>query len=256
MVNVSSLPDDDYRERKICDLSIVPSLRCNLSCPFCMYGSSPSNSIEINFPSLRQFLGTVDWKRVPSLGFYGGEPSIEQALYQQVFNALPIETQDHQRFIITNGVWSKTQKETTDFIAFCEFNKLIVFVSGTPYHMKFQNRKRLEELAKLGKIHLKADDIIYPMGRARKHDWDCSRKCIWHRRPSRIAIFPSGHIIFQNCDGVDPVIGHVSYSSFDSCVEKVIEIRRWLCRRDKHNLNSLLFSLEKQSNPQSFLRLT
>jgi hypothetical protein len=219
------------------DLSIMPSLKCDLACPFCMYYCGPENTVMLDLEKLRRFLATVDWRKVTNVGFYGGEPSVDVSLYQQFIDLVPAKI---PRFTITNGAWSTDPAKTKIFLEFCRRNRLVVFVSGTPYHRGFQDRKVLRRLAGRGLVRLKDADEMHPMGRLAKKDWTCTRKCLRHRQPVRLAVFPTGHIIFQNCDGVYPVLGDCS-SSFKDIFAAAVAIRSEGCRRDEFpNINRIM----------------
>lgn len=71
------------------DLSIMPSLECNLSCTFCMYSAGPNNFLTLDVEQTHRFLETVDWDIVPVCGFYGGEPSVDMELYDIFVNMIP-----------------------------------------------------------------------------------------------------------------------------------------------------------------------
>jgi len=219
------------------DLSIMPSLKCDLTCPFCMYYCSPKNNLTLNIEKLKAFLKTVDWKKVTNVGFYGGEPAIKTALYQQFINLIP---KTIPRFTITNGTWSTSPRRTKNFLNFCSRNRLVVFVSGTHYHQKFQDRNVLQKRAGQGRVRLKDEDELHPMGRLQKECWTCTHKCLWHQQPIRLAVFPTGHIIFQNCDGVYPVVGDCS-NIFTEVFRKAVAIREETCQAQTlQNINEVL----------------
>lgn len=221
------------------DLSVIPSLKCDLDCPFCMYGCSPKNRLKLSFKPLKQFLGTVDWQRITNFGFYGGEPSIEMPLYQRFIDLIPPRI---PRFIITNGTWSVDLAKASKFLSFCSRNRMRIYVSGTAYHMKHQDRAVLEELARIGQVFLKDPDEIHPMGKSEKADWKCTRKCRWHQQPIRLAVFPTGHIVFQNCDGVYPVVGSCA-STFKEVFKLAVKIRRETCNYAYRNINEIMRSV-------------
>ncbi len=52
------------------------------------------------------------------------------------------------------------------------------------------------------------------MGRLSNRSSSCTFKClkIPKNKPFRIALEPNGNIIFQNCDGIYPVIGNYKNS--------------------------------------------
>lgn len=201
------------------DFSFIPSLECNLTCPFCMYDANPNNKMELNLEQTIKFISTFDWSLINSVGFYGGEPSINIALYQKFIDLVPV---DIPKFIISNGTWSNTLYETIDFINFLKINSLHLVVSGTPYHKKFQNIRRLEIIKDLhpDSVTLKDDDKIHPMGRAYTKNWKCSKKCENLNIPIRLGLFPNGDILFQNCDGIYPIV-QTYFESFVDIFEKV-----------------------------------
>lgn len=188
------------------DFSFVPSLDCNLNCPFCMYDAGHHQTEIMNMNKVTNFVNTVDWSIINSIGLYGGEPSINLPLYQQLIYILPITI---PKFIITNGAWSSVEKEFLEFLDFVNRNDLHVIVSGTPYHKQFQNQHVLNLMKDSceGGITLKGDDKIYPMGRAKSITNNvCTQKCKDYTIPTRMALFPNGNILFQNCDGSYPII--------------------------------------------------
>jgi hypothetical protein len=193
-----------FENRKI-DLSIIPSLDCNIACPFCMYDSGHHQKEMLDIDKTRSFLKTVDWNRINSCGFYGGEISINLPLYQEFCNLIPKRI---PKFTITNGTWSTNFERCKDFLDFIYLNDMFVVVSGTPYHKQFQNLKVLNDFKNMtpNMFRLKGDDIIHPMGRASIEHWSCSMKCKTFTVPTRLAIFPNGYIKFQNCDGQYPFI--------------------------------------------------
>jgi hypothetical protein len=185
------------------DFSIIPSLECNLECPFCMYNSGPSMLQELDIIKTKKFLDTVDWTMINSFGFYGGEPSINLPLYQNFMDLIP---SDIPKFIITNGSWSNEVINCLQFLNFAHKNKLHVVISGTSYHKLFQNKELLKDFKELctDAFTLKGGDTIIPMGRASKENWECTNKCVRYDCATRVGLFPGGSIVFQNCDGVYP----------------------------------------------------
>ncbi len=185
------------------DFSLLPSLECDLSCSFCMYDAGPSNHTRLDYDKAAAYVATWDWSIIPSVGFYGGEPSINMPLYQYFINLVPMGT---PKFIISNGAWSADPHKTKMFLERCWRNALNVVVSGTPEHRAHQHHSVLEREAKSRPwLTLKGDDDIHPMGRA-GGEVTCTKKCIWHEQQTRLAVFPTGDIILQNCDGAYPVI--------------------------------------------------
>ena len=205
------------------DFSIIPSLRCNLECPFCMYNSGPDVNVELDYTKTAKFLLTVDWEMINSFGFYGGEPSINLPLYQKFMDLIP----EHiPKFIITNGTWSNDLGPCLDFIRFADKNKLHVIISGTPYHIEHQNRAVLEEFKRISpaSFTLKGDDDIQPMGRASRSDWKCTHKCVSYDCATRVGLFPDGSIFFQNCNGIYPYVQYYSndFATLKSNVDHTI----------------------------------
>ena len=227
----------DQKDLSHVDLSIMPSLKCNLRCGFCMYAcSKKQRTAELNLIKLDSFLGTVDSSKISNVGFYGGEPSISEFLYQIYIDCVQPSI---PRFIITNGSWSRDPTKTFKFLAFCQKNHLKIFVSSMKNHKRHQDRRLLKKLVSYNSIVLKEPDEIHPMGRAKKKHWTCTCKCLWHEQPIRMAIFPTGDILFQNCDGVYPVIGNIS-QSFQEVLDVAISIRTNTCSRCLKNLNDIL----------------
>ena len=170
-----------------------------------MYDAGPDNDAVLDLEATRRFLGTVDWDRVNSCGFYGGEPSVDLPVYQRFVDLIPAET---PRFVITNGSWSTGPiGQIMEFLKFCADNHMGIVVSGTPEHREHQDRNVLEALAAESEgIRLKGDDRIHAMGRAARESWTCGFRCQGYTIPTRLAVMPGGDIIFQNCDGVYPVV--------------------------------------------------
>jgi len=210
----------DIYNAGIIDFSFIPSLKCNIECPFCMYNSGPNNKMELDFEQTIKFTSTIKWPLINSIGFYGGEPSINIGLYQKFIDLIP---KDIPKFIISNGSWSTELYKTLDFLNFLKINNFHLVISGTPYHKKFQNERRLLILKDLypKNITLKGDDIIQPMGRAYFSDWKCTKKCEhMENNPIRLGLFPDGNILFQNCNGQYPIV-QTYFDSFVDIIEKV-----------------------------------
>lgn len=215
--------------RKV-DLSIIPSYHCNLTCWFCMYACSPQRTKFLDLGWLKAYLDTVEWNEVNSIGFYGGEISQWLDECQKYIDLIPREI---PRFCITNGSWSLDLGRTERFIDFVFKNRLWVKISRTPEHTKHQNTQMLKMLSECtdGMFHIKERDdtegTLNPMGRLAKEKWKCTKKCLRHEELQRLgdmksgfklknypydryAIEPDGQIIYQNCDGVYPVVSHVT----------------------------------------------
>ena len=195
------------------DFSFIPSLECDIECPFCMYDAGPDKTEILDINTTRSFLKSIDWGMINSCGLYGGEPSINLPLYKEFYDLIPVNT---PKFMITNGSWSTDTQACLDFLKFMDDNPCHLVVSGTPYHKIFQNKMVLKEMKKgcPDGIRLKGDDIIHPMGRASKKNWTCNYKCQRFNVPIRLGLFPNGDILFQNCDGVYPVV-QTYHETFD-----------------------------------------
>lgn len=188
------------------DFSFIPSLKCNLFCSFCMYNSSPSNKRTLPRRIYKPFIEKIEWSLIRNIGLYGGEPFISLDLYQEILDLLPRKI---SKFIVTNGTWSRKQKDTEKFLSFCKKNNLKIFVSSMKEQILFQNRALLESLKEKKILHLKKEDKLIPMGRAKnKINKKCTFKCLWHKQPIRLALLPTGDILFQNCDGEYPIVGN------------------------------------------------
>lgn len=191
------------------DLSIMYSRECDLMCPHCMYDSSPMVEDRLDLEALRRFIATWD-DRINSVGLYGGEVTIHLKPYTQIVDMLP---QHLQRWMISNGAWSTFRPLAEAVIRWTQLHRVSpIIVSGTQYHRPHQNRELLEELAFIheGHIWLKGEEDRYlPMGRLKDQPFLCTQRCRKDERPTRIAVQPDGSVIFQTCDGVYPVIGHI-----------------------------------------------
>jgi len=185
------------------DLSFMPSLQCDLECGHCMYDSSPFNLAALDLDKTRQFVETVDWQRINACGFYGGEPGIKLDLYSQFIELIPLTV---PRFTITDGTWSRTPGRTAEFVAWAQHHLLQVYISSTKYHTPHQNEVVLQDVALEYGFTIKGDDDVIPMGRMARVDWTCTRRCERWEGPVRFAVQPGGSIVFQNCDGVYPVV--------------------------------------------------
>ncbi len=221
------------------DFSLLPSLECDLSCWFCMYAAGPSNQTTLNHAKTAAYVATWDWSMIPTVGFYGGEPSINTELYQRFIDLLPPEK---PRFTISNGAWSTDRDRTHDFLRWCGTNALRVIVSGTPEHTIHQNRKLLENMVESNEwLTVKGDDDIHPMGRA-AGTVSCTQKCGWHEQQTRLAVFPTGDIILQNCDGAYPVISDYT-QPFGELDKHVRRIRQNGCCQGYPSINDVTRAL-------------
>ena len=120
---------------------------------------------------------------------------------------------DRPHFVITNGTWSTDRERTLAFMDFCMTYNCFIVVSGTPWHRRHQNREILDLWAgaypENFRLKPKAENF-HAMGRLEgKMKFSCTHKCATWDRALRIAVQPDGSIIFQNCDGVYPVVGNI-----------------------------------------------
>lgn len=212
------------------DLSIIATYKCNLSCWFCMYSAGPEHEKFLDLEKLKGFFKTINWNQINSIGFYGGEISYVIPRWQLYIDLIPEKI---LRFCITNGTWSTSKSLTNDFISFVCKNNLWTKISSTKEHKKYQDIKLLMQLEKTtkGLFHIKErDDTQYrlnPMGRLYKQNWNCTFKCKRHDELMRLsdldsgfsmkdkpydryAIEPDGNIIYQNCDGVYPIVSDIT----------------------------------------------
>lgn len=234
---------EDVRDLTKVSFSFIPSLKCNNRCSFCMYGASPENNLTLDYTNVVRWMASVEWGKVIGWGLYGGEPSIDMELYQKYYELLP---RGLPKFVITNGTWSKDADSATKFLRWCA-GKFHIIVSGTPEHRENQNVVFIQELAKSfdGAITYKDEhEEMHPMGRLAREGWACSRKCVWHEQVMRLGIFPTGHIILQNCDGVYPVVGHIEKTPFNEAFEEGVSIRTIGCGMKRTNINDLLSLVE------------
>lgn len=188
--------------------------KCDLTCSFCMYNSGPDINNNLDKNKLQNWLSTIDSKKISHLGIYGGEPNIAMNDFIDCLNIATKFLGNKSKFVITNGTWSTNTEATQKFIEICKHNKLYIIVSGTPEHRKFQNRQVLEELHNLypDNIRLKPlQENFHAMGRLEgKMPFSCSKKCMWWDKELRIAVQPDGNILFQNCDGIYPIVGNLN----------------------------------------------
>ena len=208
------------------DLSFMYTKKCDLTCAFCMYSSSPKVGDAMDLAALWGWLETVDFDRVASFGAYGGEVGIALDGFGACFDL--VAHIDRPHFVITNGTWSVDTDRTTEFLEFCAKYRCHIVVSGTPWHRRHQNRKVLEALAEEQPeaFRLKpVEENFHAMGKLEgKMKFSCSTKCMSWDRALRIAVQPDGTIIFQNCDGVYPVVGHLG-EPFSVIDERVMNMR-------------------------------
>jgi len=204
------------------DFSIMPSLQCNLQCSFCMYDAGPDNTLELDYDKTAAFLSTFDWDLISQFGFYGGEPFMDLPLYQKFIDLVP---KGIPRFIISNGTWSRDYNDMTAFVEFLCKNRFYLIVSGTEEHTPYQNRKVLELLSKNrgSAMRIKGADVIHAMGRASGLVNTCEGFCQLDDRPMRLAIHPSGNVIFQNCHGEYPVVQSID-EPFEDIYYRAVQV--------------------------------
>jgi len=218
----------NVKKEKLVDFSFMPSLECTLTCPHCMYEASPDNRAILDIAKTKRFISTIDFDKINAMGFYGGEISADYERYQKFIDLVP---KNVVRFTITNGTWSVNEEKIKKFIDFVQQNNLQVFISTTKHHQPFQSRKALEKLAEKHGFGLKGEDHIIPMGRAKKGEWTCSKKCLAYSCPMRLTLNPYGDIMFCNCDGVYPIVGTYN-DEFSAVVKNGLNIRGF-CKKLK-----------------------
>lgn len=209
-------------DKKI-DLSFIPSYFCDLKCDFCMYSCSDENTIIVELDKVKQFIDTIDWDWINSMGFYGGEISLFSTILADIIKYLPDEV---DKWCITNGTWSRTLSQTQMFLEFIQRYNLRCYISTTSSHKKYQRQTLIEYAVEEG-LKLKKDDTqghLLPMGRNKNDIWGCSKKCKRMERAARYALTPTGNIIFQSCDGVYPIIG-IDYPNFEMIKKHYREIQ-------------------------------
>ncbi|MFW9871730.1 MAG: radical SAM protein [Candidatus Thorarchaeota archaeon] len=211
------------------DLSFIPSYKCNLNCWFCMYDCGPDKIESLDINNAKYFIDNLDLSKIHMFGFYGGEVSVDKELYQKFIDLTP---ENIPRFTITNGSWSSDKDEAKKFLKFIYKNKLDTKISNTKEHRNFQDREFLNVLIKYTKPYLKMyikenDDTksrLLPMGRLSRRPFSCSKKCTQVDGDLyRIAMEPNGNIIFQNCDGVYPVVGNYK-NTLEEIEERIYNI--------------------------------
>lgn len=194
------------------DFSIVASLNCNLRCPHCQYCAGPDETEWLDESILNRLLGTVDWDEINSIGFYGGEISVNLERWAAYVRAIGDRS---PCWCITNGSWSRSRHAYDQMIDFASRFGLTVFISTTPWHKDHQDVDRLQHLVRNStRFGFKKDDTksrLLPMGRNRHDNWGCTRRCEETTGdPERLAILPNADIIYQSCDGVYPKITNVA----------------------------------------------
>ena len=214
---------EDKKDLTKVSLCFVPSLKCNNRCSFCMYEAGPNRDVILDLDKTKRFVETVLWDKVCGFGLYGGEPSIETDLYQQFCDLIPNSI---QKFVITNGAWSKSEEETKQFLSWCVNKFHIIISSCTEEHRVNQNFKVIQELSEKDGVTVKfLDEEIHPMGRAYFGDVKCYEKCLWHVQPIRFALFPTGDVILQNCHGAYPVISNIE-EGFMVAFKMAVKVRK------------------------------
>lgn len=228
----------DSRYNAQIDLSIIPTFECNLKCSFCMYEGSPTNTQKLDKENFIRFIHTIDWTKIGSLGFYGGEPSINTQLYLWYILRIPATI---PKFVISNGTWSQSIVKSFNFITWAEENGLKIYVSSNNEQKICQNKTILDLMQNEGLIIIKkSDETFYPMGRNFNPHFKCSHpKCKTDLKIHRIAIFPDSTIRYQSCNGIYPILGTTNNSmdeilmsiktkipcKYDNCDRKNLDVK-------------------------------
>jgi len=170
-----------------------------------MYNASSDQTDILDIKKTAAFIEKWDWDLINQVGFYGGEPSINLPLYQNFMDLIPKSV---SKFIITNGTWSTNYVKMMKFLNFFCKNSLYVIISGTDEHKPYQNLDVLKIIKHQfpEQVRLKEGDVIHPMGRAKHIKSVCGSYCQEDVRNLRLAIHPSGNILFQNCHGDYPIV--------------------------------------------------
>lgn len=205
----------------------MPSLKCNLSCKHCMYEASPKNKAILDLEKTKRFISTIDFDKINAMGFYGGEISCDYENYQKVISLVPEEA---IKFTITNGTWSVNNRDCKMFTDFVKKNNLQVFISTTKFHDPYVNMEVLEELSRRCSFKLKGEDHVIPMGRAKKQNWSCTKKCLTYTCPMRLTLNPYGKVMFCNCEGIYPIVGTYE-DSFSQIVENGLMIEKFCSKK-------------------------
>lgn len=181
-----------------------------------MYDCSDKKTEMININNLRRFISTIHWNKINSIGLYGGEISQYISTCDEILNMIP---KSIPKFCITNGSWTGADNYLgIRFLYFCKTHDIKIVISSTSEHKKFQDQDVIKKLIEYDNVILKEDDTLNkmnPMGRLKKDDWSCGFKCKNINKPKRFAICPNGDTIFQNCDGVYPIVSNYM-KDFDS----------------------------------------
>jgi organic radical activating enzyme len=208
------------------DLSFVLSLRCNLECSFCMYDSSPNNLTEIDWNLLENFIKTIDFDKIRHIGYFGGEISIMLETYKKLSELLP---KNFPKFCITNGSWSLNKDKTEELLNFIlNDNFEYIKISSTSEHQKYQNQKVINSIIdKYDNFYIKKDDLksnLNPMGKLNNLENNCSKLCLNKEIIPRYTIMPDNSIIYQVCDGKNPIISTIN-ETFSSLLNKNIDCK-------------------------------
>ena len=194
----------NVERQRLVDFSFMPSLKCNLSCAHCMYDASPENGAVLDAAKTAGFISTIDFDKINSMGFYGGEISCDYAAYQRIIDMLPKEV---VKFTITNGTWFACPDKMRDFLDFRMKNRMQVFISDTKFTDLIRTGKYWRGLLEKH-FKLKGRRQSYPYGQSLyQNKEDCSAKCIGYTNPMRLTLNPFGKVMFCNCDGIYPVVG-------------------------------------------------
>ena len=202
------------------DLSIMPWLQCDLECPHCMYDAGPENYTSwMSTRMLGEFLRTVNWNDINSVGFYGGEMFLDLKGFSQYIKKV-VSAQEYAgikprkmkpMWCISNGTFSQSNSLFSNVIRFAHIHKLRVYISTTPYQKAHQHPRITSAVSNTSNFRFKKDDTkgrLLPMGRNYVEDWYCTRRCMRLER-DRLAIKPNGDVIYQKCDGIYPTIASI-----------------------------------------------
>lgn len=224
------------------DVSLVPWLRCDNACSFCMYRCSPANKAVLSLEIAEAWLKSINWKDISSTGLYGGELLIDIPKLEPYVELL----RKHHKpmFIISNGSFTTSKERRAQFSEFLHKYPMRVVISGTDEHRAHQDIDMVNMLRGYPDIFtVKDGEELHPMGRMELHPIHCKFKCT-SDIPTRLALFPGGHICFQVCDGAYPMVGDWR-SRWSLLKERVESIRTnpGSCR-EYVNINSITKELE------------
>jgi len=115
-------------------VQITLTLRCNLMCPWCYAGSSPSQPTEMHLDDVKKILMAVD-RRVIGVSFGGGEP----LTYPRIREVLRFARNNTElaTSITTNGLLLPNMIDTLDYLD-------EVRISVYPYNYEFLKNKIAE----------------------------------------------------------------------------------------------------------------